>query len=62
MKIVVVCEKGRHWWHNLHIEAIMSDQFTSKYENLLEGKYECVDRGVLNAWLPGCRQQRRQSQ
>ena len=32
----------------------MSDQFTSQYEDLLEGQYDCVDRLVVNAWLPGC--------
>jgi len=32
----------------------MSDQFTSQYEDLLEGQYDCVDRIVVNAWLPGC--------
>jgi hypothetical protein len=32
----------------------MSDQFTSQYEDLLEGQYDCVDRVVVNAWLPGC--------
>lgn len=35
-------------------EALMSDQFTSQYEDLLEGQYDCVDRVVINAWLPGC--------
>ena len=32
----------------------MSDQFTTKYQDLLEGKYDCVDRFVINAYLPGC--------
>ena len=32
----------------------MSDQFTSRYRDLLEGQYDCVDRFVINAWLPGC--------
>lgn len=32
----------------------MSDQFTSQYEDLLAGHYDCVDRIVVNAWLPGC--------
>lgn len=32
----------------------MADQFTSQYEELLEGQYDCVDRLVVNAWLPGC--------
>jgi hypothetical protein len=31
----------------------MSDQFTSRYEELLEGQYDCVDRVVVNAFLPG---------
>jgi hypothetical protein len=38
----------------LPFEAFMSDQFTSQYEDLLEGHYDCVDRLVVNAWLPGC--------
>ena len=32
----------------------MSDQFTSRYQDLLAGHYDCVDRIVVNAWLPGC--------
>jgi len=32
----------------------MPDQFTSQYQDLLEGQYDCVDRLVINAWLPGC--------
>ena len=32
----------------------MSDQFTTKYKDLLEGSYDCVDRLVINAYLPGC--------
>src|SRR5450755_4301313 len=40
----------------------MSDQFTTRYQELLEGQYDCnalstlapVDRFVINAWLPGC--------
>ena len=32
----------------------MADQFTSHYQDLLEGRYDCVDRIVLNAYLPRC--------
>jgi hypothetical protein len=32
----------------------MADQFTGRYQELLEGQYDCVDRLVINAWLPGC--------
>ncbi len=32
----------------------MADQFTSHYEDLLDGIYDCVDRIVLNAYLPQC--------
>lgn len=32
----------------------MADQFTSHYKDLLEGCYDCVDRIVLNAYLPRC--------
>lgn len=32
----------------------MSDPFTSRYQELLEGQYDCLDRVVINAWLPGC--------
>ena len=31
----------------------MADAFTSRYEDLLDGHYECVDRIVINAYLPG---------
>ncbi len=31
----------------------MSDQFTSRYAEFLEGQYDCVDRVVINAFLPG---------
>ena len=34
-------------------EVLVSDQFTSRYEELLEGQYDCVDRVVVNAFLPG---------
>lgn len=32
----------------------MPDQFTSQYEELIAGVYDCVDRIVINAYLPGC--------
>lgn len=32
----------------------MADQFTSHYKDLLDGCYDCVDRIVLNAYLPRC--------
>ena len=31
----------------------MGDAFTSRYEDLLDGHYDCVDRIVINAYLPG---------
>jgi len=31
----------------------MADAFTSRYEKLLDGNYDCVDRIVINAYLPG---------
>jgi hypothetical protein len=34
----------------------MSDQFTSRYEELLEGQYDCVDRVVVNASCPVLRE------
>jgi len=31
----------------------MADAFTSRYEEFLDGRYDCVDRIVINAYLPG---------
>lgn len=31
----------------------MADAFTKRYEELLDGHYDCVDRIVINAYLPG---------
>jgi len=31
----------------------MADAFTSRYEEFLDGHYDCVDRIVINAYLPG---------
>ena len=32
----------------------MADAFTGRYEDFLDGIYDCVDRIVINAYLPGC--------
>lgn len=32
----------------------MEDQFARQYEELLDGCYDCVDRIVLNAYVPKC--------
>jgi len=32
----------------------VEDQFTKQYEELLDGYYDCVDRIVLNAYVPKC--------
>jgi hypothetical protein len=31
----------------------MADAFTNRYEEFLDGTYDCVDRIVINAYLPG---------
>jgi len=31
----------------------MADAFTNRYEEFLDGNYDCVDRIVINAYLPG---------
>jgi hypothetical protein len=31
----------------------MADAFTTRYEEILDGHYDCVDRIVINAYLPG---------
>jgi hypothetical protein len=31
----------------------MADAFTHRYEEFLDGHYDCVDRVVINAYLPG---------
>ena len=30
----------------------MADDFTERYGDLINGRYECVDRVVLNAYFP----------
>jgi len=32
----------------------VEDQFTKQYEEFLDGYYDCVDRMVLNAYVPKC--------
>ena len=31
----------------------MADAFTNRYEEFLDGNYDCVDQIVINAYLPG---------
>jgi len=31
----------------------MADAFTNRYEEFLDGNYDCVDRIVINAYSPG---------
>ena len=37
----------------------MADAFTNRYEEFLDGNYDCVDRIVINAYLPGVGRGRR---
>src|SRR5437764_30564 len=47
----IVLEDG---WDSISGEAPMSDEFSSHYADLLAGRYDCVDRIVLNAYNTLC--------